>query len=89
MADDFAEFLSHLTDEAKTSLHHATIIAQSFGSPHIGTEHLLLGVMSQSASVGAKILADAGVTLDRAQSTLNISPVSTVIVPGITTKKFE
>ena len=66
MADDFAEFISHLTDNARTSLHHATLIAQGYGSPYIGTEHLLLGVMAQGASVGAKILADAGVTLDRA-----------------------
>lgn len=88
MADDFAEFISHLTDNARTSLHHATLIAQGYGSPYIGTEHLLLGVMAQGASVGAKILADAGVTLDRAQSALNMVPVSTV-VGGISTKSLS
>ncbi len=55
MADDFAEFISHLTDNARTSLHHATLIAQGYGSPYIGTEHLLLGVMAQGASVGPLI----------------------------------
>lgn len=88
MADDFAEFISHLTDNARTSLHHATLIAQSYGSPYIGTEHLLLGVMAQGASVGAKILADAGVTLDKAQSTLNQVPVSAVI-SAISTKSLS
>lgn len=88
MADDFAEFISHLTDNARTSLHHATLIAQGYGSPYIGTEHLLLGVMAQGASVGAKILADAGVTLDRAQNALNMVPVSTV-VGGMTTKSLS
>ena len=88
MSDDFTEFISHLTDNARTSLHHATLIAQGYGSPYIGTEHLLLGVMAQGASVGAKILADAGVTLDRAQNALNIAPVSTV-VGGITTKSLS
>lgn len=88
MADDFAEFVSHLTDNARTSLHHATLIAQSYGSPYIGTEHLLLGVMAQGSSVGAKILADAGVTLDKAQSTLNQVPVSTVI-NAINTKSLS
>lgn len=88
MADDFAEFISHLTDNARTSLHHATLIAQGYGSPYIGTEHLLLGVMAQGASVGAKILADAGVTLDRAQTALNMVPVTTV-VGGITTKSLS
>ena len=67
MTDDFAEFISHLTDNARTSLHHATLIAQGYGSTYIGTEHLLLGIMAQGASAGAKILADAGVTLDRAR----------------------
>ena len=88
MADDFAEFISHLTDNARTSLHHATLIAQSYGSPYIGTEHLLLGVMAQGSSVGAKILADAGVTLDKAQSTLNQVPVSTVM-SAINTKSLS
>lgn len=82
MADDFAEFVSHLTDNARTSLHHANIIAQGYNSPYIGTEHLLLGVLAQGSSVGAKLLADAGVTLDRAQMTLNLVPLTTVISIG-------
>lgn len=88
MTDDFAEFISHLTDNARTSLHHATLIAQGYGSSYIGTEHLLLGVMAQGASVGAKILADAGVTLDRAQTALNAVPVS-AIVGGISSKSLS
>ncbi len=88
MADDFAEFISHLTDNARTSLHHATVIAQGYGSPYIGTEHLLLGVMAQGASVGAKLLADAGVTLDRAQGALNLEPMTTFVGP-INTKSLS
>jgi ATP-dependent Clp protease ATP-binding subunit ClpC len=82
MADDFAEFVSHLTDNARTSLHHANVIAQGYGSPYIGTEHLLLGVLAQGSSVGAKLLADAGVTLERAQSALNLTPLTAVITVG-------
>ncbi len=89
MADDFAEFISHLTDNARTSLHHATLIAQGYGSPYIGTEHLLLGVMAQGASSAAKILADAGVTLDRAQSSLNITPSGVNFTSGIMTKSLS
>ena len=81
MGDDFAEFISHLTDNARTSLHHANIIAQGYGSTYIGTEHLLLGIMAQISSVGAKILADAGVTLDRARSALNLAPLTVVVSP--------
>lgn len=89
MSDDFAEFITHLTENARTSLHHATIIAQGYGSPYIGTEHLLLGVMAQGASVGAKILADAGVTLDKAQTALNAVPVSTHFTSGVLTKSLS
>lgn len=88
MSDDFTEFISHLSDNARTSLHHATLIAQSYGSPYIGTEHLLLGVMAQGSSVGAKILADAGITLDKAQGVLSQVPVSTVI-SAINTKSLS
>lgn len=82
MSDDFAEFVSHLTDNARTSLHHANVIAQGYGSPYIGTEHLLLGVLAQGSSVGAKLLADAGVTLDRAQVALNLAPITVIVNPS-------
>ena len=79
MVDDFAEFISRLTDNARTSLHHANIIAQSYNSSYIGTEHLLLGILAQGSSVGAKVLADAGVTLSRAQVALNLAPLTVIV----------
>jgi ATP-dependent Clp protease ATP-binding subunit ClpC len=79
MADEFSELFAHLTDNARTSLHHANLIAQGYNSSYIGTEHLLLGILAQGSSVGAKILADVGVTLDRAQSAMNMAPVSVII----------
>lgn len=82
MADDFAEFVSRLTDNAKTSLQHANAIARGYGSAYIGTEHLLLGVLAQGSSVGAKMLADAHVTLERAELALNLSPRNIVISTG-------
>jgi ATP-dependent Clp protease ATP-binding subunit ClpC len=85
MADDFREFISHLTDNARTSLHHANLIAHGSGSSYIGTEHLLLGILAQGSSVGAKILADVGVTLDRAQIALNMAPIM-VVVNGVESK---
>ncbi len=82
MADDFAEFVSRLTDNARTSLQHADAIARGYGSAYIGTEHLLLGVLAQGSSVGAKVLADAGVTLDRAELALNLTPRTLVVSTG-------
>lgn len=79
MPDDYVEFFSHLSDNARISLYHANIIAQSYGSSYIGTEHLLLGILAQGSSVGAKILGDVGVTLGRVQSALNLAPVTVVV----------
>ncbi len=79
---DFQEFLNHLTDNALSSLKHADAIARSFGAAYVGTEHLLLGVLAQDSSMGAKILADAGVTLDRARLVLNLTPKTLVINLG-------
>lgn len=82
MPEDFAEFVSHLTDNARTSLQHADAIARGYGSAYIGTEHLLLGVLAQGGSVGAKLLADAGVTLDRAELALNLTPRTLIVSTG-------
>ena len=82
MSDDFADFVSHLTDNARTSLQHADAIARGYGSAYIGTEHLLLGVLAQGSSVAAKVLADAGVTLDRAELALNLTPRNLIVSTG-------
>lgn len=79
---DFQDFLNHLTNNALHSLKHADAIARSFGSAYVGTEHLLLGVLAQDTSMGAKILEGAGVTLDRARMALNLTPKTTVINPA-------
>jgi len=79
---DFTEFLNHLTDNARLSLQHADGIARSLGSAYIGTEHILLGVLSQDSSVGAKLLATVGVTLDRARLALNLTPRALVVSTG-------
>lgn len=82
MPENFQDFTHHLTDNARGSLQQADMIARSLGSAYIGTEHLLLGVLSQEASVGAKLLADAGITLDRAKLALNLTPRTLVVSTG-------
>lgn len=82
MSDDFAEFITRLTDNARTSLQNADAIARGFGSPAVGTEHLLLGLMAQGSSVGAKVLADAGITLQRAEDALKKTPRTLIVSAG-------
>lgn len=70
LSPDFQEFLNHLTDNALLSLQHAELIAKNSGSAYVGTEHILLGVLAQSGSVGSQMLRESGITLDKAQTTL-------------------
>ncbi len=79
---DFQDFLNHLTNNALESLKHADAIARSVGSAYVGTEHLLLGILAQDGSMGAKILEGAGVTLDRARLALNLTPKTMVMNAG-------
>ncbi len=79
---DFQEFIQRLTNNAHGSLRHADEIARGLGSAYIGTEHLLLGVLAQESSMGAKILEGAGVTLDRARLALNLTPKALVVNIG-------
>lgn len=81
-SQEFHEFLNHLTNNALGSLKHADAIARGFGSAYVGTEHLLLGVLAQEGSMGSKILGGSGVTLDRARTSLNLTPKSLVINMG-------
>lgn len=80
--DNLQDFVHRLTENARGSLEQADMIARSLGSAYIGTEHLLLGLLSQETSVGAKLLADAGITLERARVALNLTPRALVVSTG-------
>lgn len=82
MPEDFADFITHLTSNARMSVQHADAIARGGGSTYIGTEHLLLGVLAQGSSTGAKILADVGITLQQAEIALDIKPAKVVVSTG-------
>jgi len=79
---DYAEFQNFLTDNARASLAHAGTIARGLGNAYVGTEHLLLGLLAQDTSMGAKILEGAGITLDKARIALNLTPKTLVINMG-------
>lgn len=82
MPEGFQDLSHFLTDNAKASLEQADMLARSLGSPYIGTEHLLLGLLSQSDSVGARLLSEAGVTFERARTALNLTSRSIVVNTG-------
>jgi ATP-dependent Clp protease ATP-binding subunit ClpC len=72
MADFISQF-DRFTDNAKQSLENAEQLATQMGSSYVGTEHILLGVLQQDTSIGAKILKSAGVSFEKAQLVLSFS----------------
>ena len=50
-----------LSNECKRVLAYAAEEAERLGHPHIGTEHLFLGLLRESDSFAAKMLAERGV----------------------------
>jgi Clp amino terminal domain, pathogenicity island component len=55
------------TKDARRVVTLAQTEAKSLGHQYIGTEHLLLGVLSVEQSVGARALADFGITVDQSR----------------------
>lgn len=72
------------TKEAKQALIVAQDTAKQMTSSYVGTEHLLIGVLSQKSSLGASILNEFGVSLDNVQLVLkSVGRVtSTQMKPG-------
>ena len=92
MPEDFSELESRLTETARASLERAGSLAHNDGSAYVGTEHILLGVLAQNSSLGAKLLAESGVTLDRAELALNLTAkplVITVVQKGLSAEVVE
>ena len=83
------EFSKRLTDNARDVLAHAEVLARVTGSGYVGTEHLLLGILSQENSVGARILRGIGVNFEQVKSALQLVPKPTAEVPLAPTKGFS
>lgn len=67
---DRPERFDRLNDEAKQALRLAQEEAQRFNHNYIGTEHLLLGLVRQEASLAAQVLESLGVELQKVRSSV-------------------
>ena len=56
------------SERARRVLTSAQEEAQRLNHSYIGTEHLLLGLIREEEGVGAKVLANLGVTLSKVRS---------------------
>jgi ATP-dependent Clp protease ATP-binding subunit ClpC len=83
------EFSKRLTDNARDVLAHAEVLARVANSSYVGTEHLLLGILSQETSVGSRMLKNAGVNFEQVKNALQLVPKPSVDVPLLPTKGFS
>ncbi len=58
------------TPQAKKAMEFAINIALQFGHNYVGTEHLLLGLISEGEGVAAQALGSLGVNIENAQEAL-------------------
>ena len=70
------------SEALEKSLEDSILEANWLTSPYVGTEHLLLGLLAQQTSMGAKLLEGAGITIDKARIALNLTPKTLVINMG-------
>ena len=54
-----------LSSKCKETLKSAAQQADELSTPHIGTEHLLLGLLSQKSCLAAELLTQCGITAER------------------------
>ncbi|HBG81865.1 TPA: hypothetical protein DDW69_03410 [candidate division CPR2 bacterium] len=67
------DFLSRLSENAKKSLISAQDIAKNNGSNYVGSEHCLLGLLSNENSLASEILEENGITYNRVKSMTSFS----------------
>ena len=79
MQDDFTEIMNNLTENARFALQKSDYYAKRYNNGYMSTEHLLLGILSQDTSTGARFLADEDVNLESVEKTINYTAVE---VPG-------
>ena len=71
--------MNRLSEDARFALQKADYYSKRYNNGYMGTEHLLLGVISIDTSTGAKMLREYGATLDDIEKALNKTAVE---VPG-------
>ncbi len=55
---------NRFTEKAESAINRALAYASEMGHTYVGTEHILLGLTGEDDSVGAKLLAEHGATLE-------------------------
>ncbi|MBQ2672741.1 ATP-dependent Clp protease ATP-binding subunit [Candidatus Saccharibacteria bacterium] len=79
MQAEFSEIMNHLSENARFALQKADYYSKRYNNGYMGTEHLLLGILSMDNSTGAKLIREEGATVEEVEKALNKVAVE---VPG-------
>jgi len=79
MQEEFSEIMNKLSENARFALQKSDYYSKRYNNGYMGTEHLLLGIMSMDNSTGAKMLREEGATTEEIEKALNKVAVE---VPG-------
>lgn len=71
MQDEFSEIMNHLSENARFALQKADYYSKRYNNGYMGTEHLLLGILAQDTSTGARLLIEEGADLNKIEKSLN------------------
>lgn len=71
MQDEFTEIMNHLSENARFALQKADFFSKKYNKGYMGTEHLLMGILDQDVSTGARMLIEEGVELEKIERGLN------------------
>lgn len=80
--DDFAAIVNNMTDNARLSFVKADLWSQMMDKTFIGTEHLLLGMVSHQDSVATRFLAELGIDQATIERSLGLEHHSELPLPA-------
>ena len=81
MVDEFSEIMNHLSENARFALQKADYYSKRYNQGYMGTEHLLMGIMAQDTSTGAKMLSAEDVDLNQIERALGKPAVDVPAAP--------
>lgn len=74
MDGDFSDVMNRLSENARFALQKADLFSKEYNNGYVGTEHILLGILAQDVSSGARILSHFGVDLASAEKAMGKEP---------------
>ncbi len=78
MQPELPDVFERFTQNAKKTLQYSGQIAIQTGAAYVGTEHLLLGILRSNGSLGARLLSENGVSIEKINPSL-ITPSNIAI----------